>query len=76
MRLSRTWSASIDHAAGELVPLFDPRNDVWDDHFKWDGAILRGRTPTGRATVEILAVNHPDFVLLRETLIEEGTFPP
>ena len=22
------------------------------------------------------AINHPDFVLLRETLIEEGTFPP
>ena len=21
-------------------------------------------------------VDHPDFVLLRETLIEEGTFPP
>ena len=65
-----------ERATGELVPLFDPRNDVWDDHFKWDGAILRGRTPTGRATAEILAINHPDFVLLRETLIEEGTFPP
>jgi len=24
----------------------------------------------------LLAVNHPDFVLLRESLIAEGTFPP
>jgi hypothetical protein len=35
-----------------------------------------GRTVIGRATVTLLAVNHPDYVHLRESLIAEGTFPP
>jgi len=68
--------ASIDPKTEEIVRLFHPRRDSWTDHFEWVGAILVGRTPTGRATVVLLAVNHPDYVLLRESLIEEGTFPP
>jgi hypothetical protein len=46
------------------------------EHFDWQGALLVGRTAVGRATVMLLAVNHPDYVLLRESLIAEGTFPP
>ena len=67
--------ASIDTETKELVPLFNPRRESWSDHFEWNGAILRGRTPIGRATVALLAINHPDYVLLREALIEEGVFP-
>jgi hypothetical protein len=47
-----------------------------DPRFEWSGAVLLGRTAEGRATVELLAINHPDHVLLREALIEEGVFPP
>ena len=50
--------------------------DGWREHFEWRDALLTGRTPVGRATVNLLAVNHPDYVLLREALIDEGTFPP
>jgi 5-methylcytosine-specific restriction endonuclease McrA len=67
--------ASIDPESGELVPLFHPRRDSWADHFTWNGPILVGRTAVGRATVEILANNHADAVLLRQSLIEEGIFP-
>jgi hypothetical protein len=67
--------ASIDTETGELVPLFNPRRESWSGHFEWNGAILSGRTPIGRATVALLAINHPDYVLLREALIEEGVFP-
>lgn len=59
-----------------MVRLFHPRRDDWDDHFAWDGAILVGRTPIGCATVALLAVNYPDYVLLRESLAEEGDFSP
>ena len=48
----------------------------WAEHFEWRGALLSGRTGIGRATVKLLAINHPDYVLLRESLIDEGTFPP
>jgi hypothetical protein len=56
--------------------LFHPRQDKWSEHFAWRRALIVGVTPTGRATVALLAMNHPDYVLLRESLIEEGTSPP
>ncbi len=67
--------ASIDPATGELTNLFHPRNDQWEEHFQWHNALLVGLTPRGRATVKLLVINHPDYVLLREALIEEGEFP-
>lgn len=68
--------ASIDPDTKELVRLFHPRQDKWSEHFAWRRALIVGVTPTGRATVALLAMNHPDYVLLRESLIEEGTSPP
>lgn len=68
--------ASIDRETREMVRLFHPRRDDWSFHFEWRGALLVGRTPIGRATVALLSINHPDHVLLRELLIEEGVFPP
>jgi HNH endonuclease len=67
--------ASVDPLGGELVPLFNPRQDHWPEHFEWNGITLTGLTPIGRATVELLAINHPDRLLLRESLREEGVFP-
>src|SRR3990172_8631522 len=64
--------ASLDPRTGELVRLFHPRRDDWNEHFFWQGAYLVGRTGIGRATVTLLAVNHPDYVHLRESLIAEG----
>lgn len=68
--------ASLDPETGELVRLFHPRRDDWFEHFSWRGATIVGRTAIGRATVMLLAINHPDYVHLRESLISEGTFPP
>ena len=68
--------ASLDPSTGEMVRLFHPRRDDWRGHFEWQDALLIGRTPASRATVNLLTVNHPDYVLLREALRDEGTFPP
>ncbi|MBI4600414.1 MAG: HNH endonuclease [Planctomycetes bacterium] len=67
--------AGLDPHTGRLVRLFHPRRDAWADHFEWRGPLLLGRTPVGRVTVVVLAMNHPDQVTLREALIEEGAFP-
>jgi hypothetical protein len=67
--------AGHDAATGDLVRLFHPRQDRWSDHFAWSGAELIGRTPIGRITIHVLAVNDPDFVAVRQVLIEEQTFP-
>lgn len=63
--------AGIDPASKSLVPLFHPRLQTWDDHFEWNGAELRGRTATGRATVAVLAINLPENIELREALMAE-----
>ena len=68
--------ASIDPDTDEMVRLFHPRLDDWADHFEWQGAVLSGSTAIGRATVKLLAINHPDYVMLRDVLIDEGRFPP
>lgn len=68
--------SSIDPKTGTIVTLFHPRHENWSQHFRWNDAVLIGLTPTGRATVELLNINHSDHVALREALIEEGHFPP
>jgi 5-methylcytosine-specific restriction endonuclease McrA len=60
--------AALDPESEQLVPLFHPRRDQWADHFFWDGTIVVGRTPIGRATLELLAMNDWERVELRENL--------
>jgi hypothetical protein len=60
---------------GELIRLFHPRMDEWSEHFEWTGAVLGGRTAMGRVTIQVLAINDPDFLAVREALIEEQAFP-
>jgi hypothetical protein len=67
--------ASLDPVTGSLTRLFHPRRDDWQEHFTWQGAELLGQTAVGRATIAILAINHPDVVAVRRSLIAEGVFP-
>jgi HNH endonuclease len=64
--------AGIDPNTGRLAPLFHPRADRWSRHFAWQGALVEGLTPTGRATVQALALNQPTLVAVRRSLQEEG----
>jgi len=65
----------IDPLTKKLVPLFDPRHDAWEKHFLWGGAVLRAKTPLGRATIQVLAINLPHRIAHRVSLIDEGVFP-
>ncbi|XXU91044.1 HNH endonuclease signature motif containing protein [Sorangium sp. So ce1099] len=67
--------AGIDPESGRIVRLYHPRKDRWSKHFRWDGPLLVGSSAIGRATIAVLAINHPDAVALRASLIEEGVFP-
>lgn len=58
------------------IQLYHPRKDNWDTHFEWQGPVLFGRTPKGRATIGILQINLPIRVDLRQWLIEADVFPP
>jgi len=67
--------AGANPATGEVVRLFHPRKDAWDDHFRWAGPMLEGLTPVGEVTIQVLAINDPEYVAVRQALIEEGVFP-
>lgn len=68
--------AGYDPDTDEIQPLFHPRNQLWPDHFEWDGGTLVGKTPIGRTTIRVLRVNEPLRVHHRELLIELEVFPP
>jgi hypothetical protein len=56
--------------------LFHPRQDVWDDHFRWSGHVLVGRTDIGRTTIAVLAINDDYRRSVRAALMFDGEFPP
>jgi hypothetical protein len=57
-----------------LTPLFNPRRHKWTHRFRYAGGELNGRTAIGRTTVEVLRINLPNLVALRELLKEDGLF--
>lgn len=68
----------FDHETGLLSPLYNPREDDWKTHFKWnnDYTLILGLTSTGRATVETLLLNRFRLVNQRQVFIEAGLHPP
>jgi hypothetical protein len=71
-------TSSADPETGESVSLFNPREQVWLEHFEWvdGGRRIRGLTPTGRATVARLAMNMDRVVVARSLWIRAGLHPP
>jgi len=69
---------AIDPQTGVTVPLFNPRTQVWAEHFTWseDGTRIFGQTSTGRATVAALSLNSELRVLARAIWVEAGWHPP
>lgn len=65
-----------DPESGANVPLFHPRADRWDDHFAWEDRQLVGLTPTGRATVAALNLNHARRLMVRRAEEWFELFPP
>lgn len=63
---------SIDPETGAITPLFHPRRDRWLDHFRLVGARIEPVTPTGRVTVRLLQLNHPDRLEERELMVHLG----
>lgn len=63
--------SGLDPDTGALVALFYPRRDVWDAHFMVRDALVVGLTPTGRVTVQVLAMNADERVELRRELPDD-----
>jgi hypothetical protein len=63
---------AIDTFSGDVVSLFNPRRDAWDDHFVVEEFLIIGLTKVGRATAALLNMNAPDRVQLRIELAQIG----
>lgn len=69
---------ALDPDSGEEVALFNPRRDIWSQHFIWssDGLFVIGLTPTARATVSALEMNRERAVDIRAADRVVGRHPP
>jgi len=70
--------AALDLVSGEMVPLYNPRTQSWNEHFRWSasGDQILGLTPTGRATIRALGLNRPKRVIARQFWMRAGWHPP
>ncbi len=70
--------AALDPITDTMIRLFDPRHQVWAEHFAWsaNGDRIIGLTPTGRATVVALNLNRPSLVSARQAWVTVGWHPP
>lgn len=68
----------IDPETREQVPLFNPRTQIWTEHFEWiyGGTQAYGKTAIGRATVARLKINRDAIVVARQRWAEGGYHPP
>jgi hypothetical protein len=62
----------IDPLTRDLEVLFHPRKERRSDHFAFRNVHLEGLTPTGRATVAVLALNDARRIGIRLELLALG----
>jgi hypothetical protein len=67
--------SGIDPQTDQVELLFNPRHDIWSEHFRWDGPRLVGLTSQARATIEVLAINAPSRIEHRGLLVAAGYLP-
>ena len=68
---------ATDPRTGEKAPLFNPRRDSWDDHFRWSRMkySVVAKTAIGRATIAALRLNRPALVRARRLWVRNRQHP-
>ncbi len=59
----------------KFVRLFNPRKDIWEEHFEINLGEILPKTSIGRATVKLLDLNNPDRIILRQVLMSSNRYP-
>lgn len=73
-----TKTEAVDPQTLLTVPLFNPRNQAWHEHFAWseDGVEVSGKSNFGRATIVALRINNPLAKAVRRNWVKAGWHPP
>ncbi len=66
---------AFDSETKSEVKIFHPRLEDWKENFEWNGATLKGLTPKGRATIELLNLNRRLILAIRKEEILLGRHP-
>jgi hypothetical protein len=77
-RLKSNKLKVFDNLLAKWVPLFNPRKDIWDEHFIWneDSTQLIGISTIGVCTIKELKLNREKLIEYRNCIIPFGTHPP
>ena len=77
------FTSGIDPQTQEEIPLFNPRQQQWSDHFIWakNGTKILGTTPIGRATCNRFDLNderrdEPSIQIACRFWVAVGWHPP
>lgn len=69
---------AIDPISNQITVFFNPRLDIWADHFEWDtsATLILGKTSVGRVTIDTLKMNRFSVINIRKGMIAIGIHPP
>ncbi len=51
-----------------FVRLFNPREDIWNDHFEMDDSVIYAKTEVEEATVKVLKFNEIERIIERRVI--------
>lgn len=66
---------TFDKQTQTLTPLFNPRTQIWADHFELDDFMIVPLTDVGRVTVRLLRLNLHERIEDRRTYAITGVYP-
>ncbi len=68
----------FDAETNTTVPIFNLRNQIWNENFEWceNHTKIIGTTPIGRVTVNELNLNKERIVRIRKNWVVVGWHPP
>jgi hypothetical protein len=77
-RLKSNKLKVFDILTRKWTPLYNPRKDVWNEHFVWheDATKIIGLSAIGRCTIKELQLNREKLIEYRNCIIPFGTHPP
>ncbi len=66
-RFKGTDLGSFDPLTGQFTFLFNPRTQVWDEHFVFEDELIVGLTAVGRTTAKLLQMNTEERLAERQS---------
>lgn len=66
----------LDENNEQTIRFFNPRKDLWHDHFEANLGQILPKTAIGEATIRILDFNQPERLIFRQALMATGVYPP